>query len=120
MTVSVPAPVGVNVTEQLAVTRLQLVAGVKVPVAVPDELNLTVPVGVLAVPDAVSVTVAVQVEPLFVSTDEGAQPNVVEVERPVTVSVNDWLPLLVLKLCFESPLYVPLMRWVPGATTVGV
>ena len=104
MTVSVPAPVGVKVTEQLPMTRLQLVAGVKVPPVVPDELNLTIPVGVLAVPDAVSVTVAVQVEPLFVTTDEGAQPTVVEVERPMTVSVNDWLPVLVLKLCFVSPL----------------
>ena len=104
MTVSVPAPVGVKVTEQLPMTRLQLVAGVKVPLAVPDELNLTVPVGVLAVPDAVSATVAVQVEPLFVTTDEGAQPTVVEVERPMTVSVNDWLPVVVLKLWFVSPL----------------
>ena len=103
MTVSVPVPVSVKVTEQLPMTRLQLVAGVKVPLAVPDELNLTVPVGVLAVPDAVSVTVAVQVEPLFVTTDEGAQFTVVEVERPMTVSVNDWLPMLVLKLCFVSP-----------------
>lgn len=89
MTVSVPATVGVKVTEQLPTTRLQLVAGVKVPLAVPDELNLTVPVGVLAVPDAVSVTVAVQVEPLFITTDDGAQLTVDEVERPVTVNVND-------------------------------
>lgn len=101
---SVPAPVGVKVTEQLPMTRLQLVAGVNVPLAVPDEVNLTVPDGVLAVPDAVSVTVAVQVEPLLVTTDEGAQPTVVEVERPVTVSENDWLPVLVLKLCPVSPL----------------
>lgn len=86
---SVPALVGVKVTEQLPETRLQLVVGVKVPLAVPDELNLTVPVGVVAVPDAVSFTVAVQVDPLFVVTDEGAQLSAVEVERPVTVSVND-------------------------------
>jgi len=104
VTVLVPAPVGVNVTEQLPVTSVQLVAGVKVPLAVPDEVNFTCPVGVLAVPVAVSVKVAVQVEPLFVTTDEGAQLTLVEVERPVTVSVNDWLPVLVLKLCFESPL----------------
>lgn len=100
---SVPAPVGVKVTEQLPTTRLQLVEGAKVPPAVPDELNLTVPVGVLAVPDAVSITVVVQVEPLFVNTDDGAQLTVVEVERPVTVSVKDWLPVLALKLCFRSP-----------------
>ena len=115
-----PALVGVKVTEQLPVTRLQLVAGVKVPLAVPDELNPTVPVGVVAVPDAVSVTVAVQVDPLFATTDEGTQLSAVEVERPVTVSENDWLPVLMLKLCFESPPYVPLITWVPGATTVGV
>jgi hypothetical protein len=83
---------------------MQLVAGVNVPPAVPDEVNLTCPVGVLAVPLAVSVKVAVQLEPLFITTDDGAQLTVVEVERPVTVSVNDWLPVLVLKLCFESPL----------------
>ena len=104
MTVSVPAPVGVNVTEQLPATRLQLVAGLNEPVAVPAEVNLTVPVGVLAVPVAVSVTVTVQVEPLLAATDEGAQLSVVEVERPITVSVNDWLPVLVLKACFVSPL----------------
>jgi hypothetical protein len=118
--VSVPAAVGVNVTEQLPTTRLQLVAGVKVPLAVPDEVNRTCPEGVLAVPLPVSVNVAVQVEPLFAVTDDGAQLRAVEVERPVTVSANDWLPVLVLKLCFVSPLYVPLIMWVPGATTVGV
>ena len=88
MTVSVPVPVGVKVTVQLPRDREQL-AGVKVPDAVPDEVNLTVPAGVLAVPDAVSVTVAVQVEPLFIATDEGAQLTDVEVERPVTVREND-------------------------------
>ena len=101
---SEPVPVGVKVTEQLPVTRVQLVAGVNVPLDVPDELNLTTPVGVVAVPDAVSVTVAVHVEPLFIATDEGVQLAVVEVERPITVSVQDWLPVLVLKLCVVSPL----------------
>jgi hypothetical protein len=102
--VSVPALVGVNVTEQLPETRLQLVAGLNEPLAVPDEANLTCPVGVLGVPGAVSVIVAVQVEPLLVTTDEGVQLTDVEVERPVTVSVKDWLPVLVLKACFVSPL----------------
>jgi hypothetical protein len=94
----------VKVTEQLPVVSEQLVAGENVPVAVPDDVNLTCPVGVLAVPVAVSVTVTVQVEPLLVTTDEGVQLTVVEVERPVTVSVNDWLPVLVLNICFVSPL----------------
>jgi len=97
VTVSVPAPVGVNVTEQLPETRLQIVDGLNEPLAVPDEMNLTCPLGVLGVPVAVSVTVAVHVEPLFVTTDDGVQLTVVEVDRPVTVSVKDWLPMLVLK-----------------------
>jgi hypothetical protein len=104
VTVSIPTLVGVNVTEQLPVTSVQLVAGVNVPLAVPDEMNLTCPVGVLGVPVAVSVTDAVQVEPLFVTTDKGVQLTAVEVERPVTVSMNDWLPVLMLKPCFASPL----------------
>ena len=95
---TVPAPLGVNVIEQLPVLKLQLVAGLKVPLTVPDEVNLTVPVGVMGVPEPVSDTVAVQVEPLLVNTDEGAQLTTVEVERPMTVSVKDWLPMLVLGL----------------------
>jgi len=102
--VSTPAPVGVKVTEQLPAIKLQLVAGENVPLAVPDLVKPTVPAGVLDVPVAVSVTVAVHVEPLFVTTVDGAQPTAVAVERPVTVRLNDWLPVLVLKLCFVSPL----------------
>jgi hypothetical protein len=94
----------VNVSEQLPRLSVQLVEGENDPVAVPAEVNLTMPVGVLAVPDTVSVTVAVHVEPLFVTTDEGEQLTDVEVERPVTVRENDWLPLLVLKLWVLSPL----------------
>jgi hypothetical protein len=102
--VAVPTLVGANVTEQLPANSVQPVVGVNVPLAVPDEVNLTCPVGVLGVPRAVSVNVTVQVDPLFVATDEGVQLRVVEVERPVTVRVNDWLPVLALKLCFKSPL----------------
>ncbi len=76
---------------------MQIVDGLNEPLAVPDEMNLTCPLGVLGVPVAVSVTVAVHVEPLFVTTDDGVQLTVVEVDRPVTVSVKDWLPMLVLK-----------------------
>jgi len=101
--VSTPAPVGVNVTEQLPATKLQL-TGENVPLAVPALVKLTVPAGVVGVPVAVSVTVAVHVEPLFVTTVDGAQLTTVIVERPVTVRLNDWLPVLVLKLCFVSPL----------------
>gem|GEM_PF-5215566 len=67
--------------------------------AVPDDVKLTILVGVLEVPDeAVSVTVAVQVEPLLTRTDEGEQLTAVELERAVTVSVNDCDPLLMLGL----------------------
>jgi len=62
-------------------------------------VKLTILVGVLEVPDeAVSVTVAVQVEPLLTRTDEGEQLTAVELERAVTVSVNDCDPLLMLGL----------------------
>ena len=77
-----------RVTEQLPETKMQL-AELNVPVAVPALVKLTVPVGVLGVPDAVSVSVAVQVEPLLVATVDGAQFTVAEVERPVTVREND-------------------------------
>ena len=48
--------------------------------------------------EAVSVTVAVHVEPLFTRTDEGEQVTAVEVERNVTVRVKDCEPLLMLGL----------------------
>ena len=67
--------------------------------AVPDDVKLTILVGVLEVPDeAVSVTVAVQVEPQLTRTDEGEQLTAVELERAVTVRVNDCDPVLTLGL----------------------
>lgn len=85
-------------TEQLPELRLQLVE-LKVPVAVPVDVKLTVLTGVLGVPEeAVSVIVAVHVEPLFTKTDEGAQLTDVEVERAVTVTVKDCEPELKLGL----------------------
>ncbi len=68
------------------------------PAAVPDLVKLTVPFGVLGVPLAVSVTVAVHVEPLFTTTDEGEQLTTVEVVRPITVTVKAWFPVLTLGL----------------------
>jgi len=86
----------VKVTEQLAELRLQLVE-LNDPVAVPADVKLTVLVGVLEMPEeAVSVTVAVHVEPLLTRTDEGEQLSAVEVERAVTVRVNICEPLLTL------------------------
>jgi len=96
--VNVPPLRGVNVTEQLPELRLQLVE-LNDPVAVPAEVKLTMLVGVLGVPAAaVSVTVAVQVEPLLTRTDEGVQLTAVPVERAFTVSVNDCAPMLTLGL----------------------
>jgi hypothetical protein len=96
--VAVPALLGVNVTEQLPELKLQLV-GLNEPVAVPDLVKLTVLVGVLDVPAAVvSVTVAVHVEPLLTTTDEGEQLTAADVVRAVTVSVNDCVPVLMLGL----------------------
>ena len=63
MTVAVPAAVlPWKFTEQLPADRMQLVA-LNVPPVVPaDRVKVTVPVGVIAVPTLVSVTVARQEE----------------------------------------------------------
>lgn len=83
-------------TEQLPELRLQLVE-LNDPVAVPADVKLAVLAGVLEMPEeAVSVTVAVHVEPLLTRTDEGEQLSAVEVERAVTVRVNICEPLLTL------------------------
>lgn len=69
----------------------------KVQVAV--GVNVTVPVGALAVPAAVSATVAVQLVGALAGTDEGVQRTVVVVDRVMTVTIV--LPELVP--CVESP-----------------
>ena len=63
MIVCVPGPtaLGVYVTEQLPPDNVQLVPGLKAPD--PELENDTEPVGVELVPEAVSVTVAVHVDP---------------------------------------------------------
>jgi len=58
------------VPEVAPAARVQLLAGVKVPVELVEKL--TNPVGVVGVPD-VSVTVAVQLVPWFNTRDEGEQ-----------------------------------------------
>lgn len=70
------------------------VADAPVPDSVHDPLgvNVTVPVGVDAVPDAVSVTVAVQLVAWPIATVDGVQATVVVVVRRLTVTVV--LPLL--------------------------
>jgi Na+/H+ antiporter NhaA len=66
--------------------RVQLVAGVKVPVEL--VVKLTEPVGVITVPTEVSVTVAVQPVPWLTTTDAGVHATLVEVVRGLTVTVN--------------------------------
>jgi hypothetical protein len=86
---------GVYVVVQLAVEPLTLESvhgvGLKTPLDGEDE-KPTVPVGVLAVPPSVSVTVAVHVVPTATSTDEGTQEIAVVVVRVLTDSVTE--PLL--------------------------
>jgi hypothetical protein len=67
--------------------RVQLAAGVNVPVEL--EANITLPVGVMTVPAVeVSVTVAVQLVPWFTTTVAGVQAILVDVVRELTVTVN--------------------------------
>ncbi len=56
-------------------------------VPVPLLRKLTVPVGVLDVPRAVSATITVHVVTLLTTIEAGAHVTVVEVDRSVTVTV---------------------------------
>ena len=70
MIVAVPEVDAVNVLVQVAVPAVVPAASVhvvNVPVT-PDTVNVTEPVGVLTVPAAMSVTVAVHVEPWLTNT----------------------------------------------------
>src|SRR5205809_454443 len=82
--VAVPAALGVNVTEQLPLTSVQLVA-LNVP-AGPVAVKATDPAGVLLPAPLVSTTVAVQVEAWLMATVPGLQTIVVEVVRRVAVT----------------------------------
>jgi len=62
-------------------------APVPANVQVPPGVNVTVPVGVIAVPVEVSVTVAVQLVAWPMKTVDGVQATVVVVVRTVTVTV---------------------------------
>jgi len=89
---TVPTPVGVNVTLQLEVVALTpaSVQGdpVNDPVAVPLLVNATVPRGADAVPAAeVSFTNPVQVMTCVTTTVEGVQVTAVEVVLRLTVTV---------------------------------
>jgi len=83
----VPAAVGVTLTEHVAD------APVPASVHVPPGVNVTVPVGVLVVPAAVSVTVAVHEDAWLITTVDGVHATVVVVVRLLTVTLA--LPVLV-------------------------
>ena len=89
---AVPVVVGenidVHVADAVVPDRLHVV---NVPVT-PISLRATVPVGVIAVPPAMSVTVTVQVEVCPTRTGV-VQDTVVDVARPV-VTETDVVPLL--------------------------
>ena len=76
-----PETVGVVLTEQVAE------APVPDSVHVPPGVNVTVPLGVDAVPAAVSVTVAVQVVACPITTVLGVHATVVDVVLRLTVTV---------------------------------
>jgi len=77
----------VKVTLQLPETRVHGFGVPRVPLPV-TIANSTVPAGVLAVPAAVSVTVAVQVEAWLMKTGV-VQLTAIEVVRSVTVTMNE-------------------------------
>jgi len=77
----VPETVGVVLTEQVAA------APVPANVHVPPGVNVTVPVGVDAVPAAVSVTLAVHDVACPITTVLGVHATVVVVVRRLTVTV---------------------------------
>ena len=86
-TLAVPAAVPVNVTLQLPETNVH---GFGVPrLPVPETIaNRTVPAGLLAVPAAVSVTVAVHVDAWLMKTGV-VHETAVDVVRRFTVIVLD-------------------------------
>ena len=86
-TLAVPAAVPVKVTLQLPETNVHGFGVPRVPLPL-TIANRTVPAGVLAVPAAVSVTVAVQVEAWFMKTGV-VQLTAIAVVRKLTVIVFD-------------------------------
>jgi hypothetical protein len=83
------------------------------------ELKLTAPDGVLTVPPAVSVTVAVHVEACPNITVAGEQLTLVEVERVLTPK-NTKPRLRMFPACVESPPYWPVSVCDPVPIALGV
>jgi hypothetical protein len=97
-----------------ACTSGQLAPGVNEPPAL--ELRATLPVGALAVPASVSVTVATQLVALAAVSEPGVQETTVVVERvdePIRTVPVLW-PWLV------SPAYVAVTCWLPPSLGVNV
>src|SRR5205809_7185450 len=98
--VAVPAARGVNVTEQLPLSSVQLVA-LNVP-ARPVAVKATEPAGVVAPAPLVSATVAGSDDGRLIVTEAGLQTGVVEVVGRVAVTVPFVYPLLELPACTEA------------------
>jgi hypothetical protein len=81
VTVAVPVAVPVKVTVQLPAVRRQFGA---LNIPVPVDVNVTVPIGTIAVPVEVSATTTLQEEPWLMTTGV-AQVIVVELVRRLTV-----------------------------------
>src|SRR5437773_10371422 len=95
--VAVPAAVGVNVTEQLPLERVQLVA-LKVP-ARPVAVKATEPAGVVAPAPLVSATVAVQVDGWLDGKGAGEGTELVDGGRRLLVNVDLGAPLRMRPRC---------------------
>ncbi len=71
--------------EQLPPLRVQ-VPELRIPGAL--LLNVTLPLGIMAVPKELSVTIAVQVAGAFTGVEAGVQLTLIEVERLLTVRLK--------------------------------
>jgi hypothetical protein len=116
--VPVAAAVGVYATEHVAVAPLPESVHEPPPLNEPglSLMKVTLPLGVVFAPLALSVTVAVQVVEPPTVTPLGEHDTVVVVARLATATLAD--PLL--PLCTASPPYVAVIRCVPAPAAVGV
>jgi hypothetical protein len=92
---AVPKEEGTNVKPQEAEpaivpgTRVQLPDELKVPLTLPEAEKLAIPVGEIAVPDPVSVTVAVHVEAWYKTTGVSHEIDVVVVRAGNAVNFHE-------------------------------
>jgi hypothetical protein len=112
---AVPEVVGVNVDVHVADAVVPLKVHVVNDPVTPVSVRETVPVGVLVVPAAVSVTVTVQVD-AWLATTGVVQLTAVVVVLKFTVM----LVAAVLPLCVESPGYEAVTAAVPAAGPLNV